>query len=693
MKLSYVDLCGFRSYRKPKRVTFAPGFTILEGRNGAGKSTLFDAVEFALTGEIKKHKGSSKGETINDYVWWTGTGPTPVSRYVEVGFEDEGGTSFAVRRTDTDVTLRSGDGTEITEPLADPTEVPEPIERALTARLTDASAAPDEALEQLCKIALVRDEYIADFSLELSEPDRYNLVRQALGATDADEWTTKGAQLVDITKKDAAEAEAAVSALRQSREAAQQRFDEANHSRRPDSALQEAAERLRALTGSPATAEDDLVPAVREWMSQTSGRVDALRRLLAEWLTVEAVRAGLGGLDAAVGEAREGRLQAERALEALPPLPATSSSQTSALARELTQLADLGQRIGLRGGACPLCGCDKEQESFERGVAAARESARQLDDAAVERAEREQARATAENEVSVRANTLSEAERQATSARATIEAFDKRKTDLTLAADATASDVEVRLAELDDAQARAATHLRTLKTREYDSVLVREERRLEVINGQVAEAERVAGRTRRAATTAKALHNAAKKAALETLQERFNRVQPLMKDLYLRLNPHPVWKDFDFVIRGKVKGYMRFQVGGEHNPRFVYSSGQRRVTGLAFLLAVNLSLAWSKWKTIMLDDPVQHIDDFRAVQLAEVVGQFVRGGRQVICAVEDAALADLLTRRLPNEYFGAAQRVALQLDPDGSSSVGEPQVIPPLPRHTITQDPRRSLTG
>ena len=166
-----------------------------------------------------------------------------------------------------------------------------------------------------------------------------------------------------------------------------------------------------------------------------------------------------------------------------------------------------------------------------------------------------------------------------------------------------------------------------------------------------------------------------------------------MKNLYLRLNPHPIWKDFDFVIRGKVRGLMRFQVGGEHNPRFVYSSGQRRVTGLAFLLAVNLSLAWSKWKTIMLDDPVQHIDDFRAVQLAEVVGQFVREGRQVICAVEDAALADLLARRLPNEHLGSAQRVTLQLDPDGSSSVAPPRTIPPLPRYTITNGPRRSLVG
>src|SRR3546814_11109944 len=69
--------------------------------------------------------------------------------------------------------------------------------------------------------------------------------------------------------------------------------------------------------------------------------------------------------------------------------------------------------------------------------------------------------------------------------------------------------------------------------------------------------------------------------------------------------------------------------------------------GLAFLLSVNLSLAWSRWRTIMLDDPVQHVDDFRTVHLAELAAQLVAEGRQIVCAVEDAALAELLSRRLP----------------------------------------------
>jgi hypothetical protein len=38
----------------------------------------------------------------------------------------------------------------------------------------------------------------------------------------------------------------------------------------------------------------------------------------------------------------------------------------------------------------------------------------------------------------------------------------------------------------------------------------------------------------------------------------------------------------------------------------------------------------------LLDDPVQHVDDFRTAHLAEVLAQLCASGRQVICAVKTA---------------------------------------------------------
>ena len=83
------DLCGFRGYHKRLRIEFPDGFTVIDGRNGVGKSTIFDAVEFGLTGTITKYgDATADRETIADYIWWTGEGPPPEERYVEVGFHD-----------------------------------------------------------------------------------------------------------------------------------------------------------------------------------------------------------------------------------------------------------------------------------------------------------------------------------------------------------------------------------------------------------------------------------------------------------------------------------------------------------------------------------------------------------------------------------------------------------------------------
>jgi hypothetical protein len=148
VKLTHVDLCGFRGFHKPLRIDFPDGFTIIDGRNGVGKSTIFDAVEFALTGTIAKYgEATAAGETIANYVWWIGEGKAPLDRYVEVGFrggEDE----LVLRRT------RLSDG--------EPSTLPSVLNQ-----LCDAATMPKSPLSQLCAASIIRDEHIAALSLDL----------------------------------------------------------------------------------------------------------------------------------------------------------------------------------------------------------------------------------------------------------------------------------------------------------------------------------------------------------------------------------------------------------------------------------------------------------------------------------------------------------------------------------------------
>jgi hypothetical protein len=240
-----------------------------------------------------------------------------------------------------------------------------------------------------------------------------------------------------------------------------------------------------------------------------------------------------------------------------------------------------------------------------------------------------------------------------------------------------------------DLLARAQEDLLILETLRLNALLARARRAEAKAKEAHSRAERKLGLARRAEAHAQALYTAARRAANEAADRRLERVLPLIAELYRRLRPHPVWEDIDYRIRGDVRRFLRLQVGDELNPQFIFSSRQRRATGLAFLLSVNLSLALSRWRSILLDDPVQHIDDFRSVQLAEVMAQLSAAGRQIICAVEDSALAHLLCRRLPIDSEGQAKRVTLGPDHEGALTKLLDQDLAPLPQHALVTAPRQ----
>jgi chromosome segregation protein len=71
------------------------------------------------------------------------------------------------------------------------------------------------------------------------------------------------------------------------------------------------------------------------------------------------------------------------------------------------------------------------------------------------------------------------------------------------------------------------------------------------------------------------------------------------------------------------------------------------------------------------------------------MAQLSAAGRQIICAVEDSALADLLCRRLPIESMGQAKRVTLGPDREGVLTKLLDQDLSPLPQHALVSAPQR----
>jgi len=352
-------------------------------------------------------------------------------------------------------------------------------------------------------------------------------------------------------------------------------------------------------------------------------------------------------------------------------------------------LVTLGRHLGLNSGHCPLCASAQTTSEFENGLALAESYARRLDQQAVEHAKREREREAASAAAKVALEELGRAQAALQDAERLISEFEERLGDNGLLPDVSADDLRDHYVRLRAILDTARKDYQTIQTVGRTSELERAVHAESLAREAYARAEEKLGVARRAESRAQTLHNAARRASGEVLSRRLERVLPLMAELYRRLRPHPVWSEIEYRIRGDVRRFLRLQVGDELNPQFIFSSGQRRATGLAFLLSVNLSLAWSRWRSILLDDPVQHVDDYRSVQLAEVMAQISSGGRQIICAVEDGALADLLCRRLPAEPLRPGKRITLGMSSNGALAKLRDEIIAPLAQHALVTDTPR----
>lgn len=666
MKLAFVRVCGFRGFRKPVRFDFSDSFTVIEGRNGVGKSSIFDAVEFAVTGTISKYlDAKSDGESVDDYLWWAGEGERPLERFVEVGFRDDD-MEFSVRRTPT---TKSGADTDLL-------------------RLIDHDSAPRSAITQLCTSTIIRDELIARLSLDMKETERFELLRDAIGATDADEWIDRAKQLESAASTRLKAATAEVEDAGHNLAEAARQLDEARMSQPSASLIGEVAARLQRRLSSSAPL-DELPDITRRRLAKISEEKDDLVPLADQFERIERLRETIPDLDETVNTTGQKVERARLVLEerAAATAGSSQSESLSEQAKQLEALVTLGREIGLREGQCPLCESEISHEEFEHGLESALGIARQLDTHAVEQAEKERAHQSATAEFAAAEDSYQAAVLERDKRKNEVREFDERLAEFSLA-NATKADIERRLETLGLTRHELTEDLRLIDTISLDRAIERASSAQSAAEEAVTKAEERLGRARLAATRAKTILNATRRAAAETLDQRLDRVLPLMSELYKRLRPHPIWKDIEYSVRGDVRRFLKLQVGDDINPQFVFSSGQRRATGLAFLLSVNLSLTWSRWRSILLDDPVQHVDDYRTVNLSEVLSHLCNSGRQVICAVEDSALADLMCRRLPTSERTPGKRIALGNDADGALSIkNENDILPLRPRTLVpTED-------
>lgn len=672
MKLDFVEVCGFRGFRDKLRVTFGSGFTVITGRNGVGKSTLFDAVEYALTGSIDKYTVEKAAqESLSDYLWWRGAGRAD-AHYVTASFKGDAGEVFTITRS-----RESG---------ADKTAAE--IEAALC-----RTVRPDDALRQLCRTSIIRDEWIAALSVDLSETDRFELVRGALGLGQGSDFGTKAKAVLKAAEAAHASRQAAYAEAR-------------NQLTRALTLLAEAKDAI-ARTGDASAAMQALVVATPDAPQELVARLAAGRA------AITAGRARLGAIGEAIFQGREVLLRRRdletpeavaKRTEVQQRLVAVTRSKEDAervaaeankvleheergndIAASLAAIIEHGERLGRHDAHCPLCAAERTDEEFAAGLLLARQrmellasgvaAARQQATAAREAAARsvvdyEQARAAwMEME--------SELTRQSAREQAHVEIFERNSLDSRFVQDPDGLEQYLnaerdRLIDLERA-------LLTLEVSQSVAKTASLEEQVAVLRQSADTAAAALEISEKALAVAKAMDRGVRSISGEIMDERLAQISPLLNELYQRLRPHFDWRSIEYSIRGDVRRFLSLKVGDGLNPQFLFSSGQRRAAGLAFLLSVHLARAWTSWRTLLMDDPVQHIDDFRALHLIEVLAALRLGGRQVVCAVEDEALAELLCRRLLSTSESIGWRYDLDIGPNGTTTVVRETEVPPMP--------------
>jgi chromosome segregation protein len=671
VKLSLIELQGFRGAKNHLRIVPPPGLLVLTGRNGSGKSTICDAIEYGLTGTLTKYAGGSEsGENTDEYLWWRGRAQA-FDHFVTLGFKD-GDHEFTVTR-------RPG-GVEYSE-----------VATSLEQRLCDLRLITRDPLGQLARTSLIRDESIAELSVDQEEFARFAFVRTALGADGLDEAVQRSKAINASVRK---HVDAATDEYRRKRDEVAVLVAELAEARfavfaQPDVMAAEAATRqLAELVGVDSA---QLLPLARQKLAGWRRFSDALLRAAAEVDEVQAVLAAFltGDMASKVGQLRNTRDASELAIrqneESLQVQRSAlqSTERVETMRVKLASLYEAGGAVGLRDGHCPLCRRPQREEDYRSalselateignaGVAAANLRARvaqqtlvlerqrlELSGIDAELAALENQRRTALEKLSLVGSQVGEPDaNQLTSER--LLARVRRG--------------EERIEHLAGAIAVLEASAALEKVADIERRLNEAKRASDVFEQRMQLMERAAAR-------AKGLLNGIRRAVSEVTEERLAALEPLLKDLYVRLKPHAEWTDLGYSVRGDLRKYLSLRVGDDINPRYTFSSGQRRAIGLAFLLAVHLSRPWCHLKSLILDDPVQHIDDFRSLYLVDVLSAIRKTGRQIICAAEDAALAELMCRRISLGQDGGRIVEMSYVPGEGATIARSASILPPKQR-------------
>lgn len=687
MKLLSIELSGFRGFAQTREFDLDADAVIVIGANGHGKTSLFDGILWALSGKIPRLQGDDS---------------KVVSMYSETGqaravlrFRDKtNGNRYVV--------TRSFDGKEKRITLETPSGIlqgPSAEGKLIDLTWPDAAVASnssDALAGVLTRSVYLQQDLIRQFIDAASPQERFTAVSELVGAGRVTElqdslerskraWTTATNQRQEelrpsrerLTVVDSRLSELSARSTQASPPITTQDWDQWWNRLGQiglTTAQVEAGSREAPTAISNAIKELDAQRRVLERKLQALGAllVD-IRRLATDIKPdVEPLRDQVAKLHKEVEDLKRHTVGEQARL-------ADQRRQQAELKEKSEQLRALaGLALKHLGDHCPVCAQEYDYEATRRRLEELSESGTadaQNVDLSNNLDELLNALAIKEKQTSSAELTLRTAEQAVSARQAAEQALTKRLAELDIQAAAnrdsavgsTITETETLIERLSELQKTGESLALRLAQSSAAASIEELRREATTLRKNILEREKSIAARNRTGDLAQTVIEALREAASAVVEERLREINPLLQNIWARIDPHPAFRLVSFfsqVFRGK--GQLstiltdRTEDKTCETPATVLSSSQINALAVSVFLALNVGIPKPPLPIAILDDPLQSLDDINLLGLVDLFRR-TKDRRQFLISTHDSRFGGLLSRKLrPGNQSG--RTLVIELD-------------------------------
>jgi hypothetical protein len=132
------------------------------------------------------------------------------------------------------------------------------------------------------------------------------------------------------------------------------------------------------------------------------------------------------------------------------------------------------------------------------------------------------------------------------------------------------------------------------------------------------------------------------------VRELLARYENGLQELYKRVQPHPLFPsmelDFGSLERGELYFLAKPSKGRPKRANMIFSGGQLSAFAVVLFLLLNMSQDWTRLQTVLLDDPIQNMDDIGVLGIVDLVRQLV-GQRQIVFSTHSDRFSQMLKHK------------------------------------------------